>query len=360
MNSTNNANMSDNFFILIFKHRNEIMGLVAIWIFFFHSQFFKPIINDDILVSICLFIKGIGFCGVDIFLFLSGMGLVKSITHNTLKQYYINRIRRIIIPYFIISTLIALSLSWPFSRYIRELTFYNMLTENLYSFLWFFPLITLIYLFFPVYYKIFKFAPNKYICTLLSLFVWFSVAFLIRNSLRDDLWGVYNRIPVVIIGTLFGYLSLKRSFNISILNIISLVLILCLGIYFAFVTNNNLINFIIPGANCYLANLLIAVSAPFLVALLSDLINHLKCMKPITVSFAFLGRISLELYAVQEIIMYKTKDFFLAHSEIPFCGVATFFIVVIAAYVLHLLTKYTLKFIDFVVSAISTLNEKAS
>lgn len=323
------------------------MGFAALWIFFFHSQFFTPIIDNSTFVVISLFIKNIGFCGVDIFLFLSGMGLVNSIRKNTLKQYYVNRIRRLFIPYFTICIIVAILYQWSFIKFIKELTFFNAFTKYLYDFLWFFPLITIAYLIFPALYYLFNKVTNKIAFTLLALLAWYTIAFSIRNILREDLWGLYNRFPIFIIGILFGFLSLNKSFRLSVPSVISLSVIFIMGIYFSLITYYEIVDFIIPGASCYLANLLIAVSLLFLLSLLCELLGKVRFLKPILLIFRFLGGISLELYTVQETIIYRTKDFISSHLAIRYCGITTFALVIICAYILRIYTKYILKLIDY-------------
>lgn len=69
------------------------------------------------LLSLCL--RGIpigrlnvGYMGVDIFMLLSGYGIAKSLDRNSTKQFYINRIRKIIPLWLImISAAYAIKLS---------------------------------------------------------------------------------------------------------------------------------------------------------------------------------------------------------------------------------------------------------
>lgn len=84
---------SDNGFELLSKYRTVIMGFAALWILYFHSYalIFKSI---PILGEIEEFIRKIGFCGVDIFFFLSGIGLTFSIKKYSIKEFYYKRIKR--------------------------------------------------------------------------------------------------------------------------------------------------------------------------------------------------------------------------------------------------------------------------
>lgn len=38
----------------------------------------------------------VGYAGVDVFMLLSGYGIAKSLAHNSIKQFYIHRLRRIL------------------------------------------------------------------------------------------------------------------------------------------------------------------------------------------------------------------------------------------------------------------------
>lgn len=78
----------DTFISTTSKYRSAIMGLSMLSIMLFH-QYFTSSIPFNIF-------HNFGYWGVDIFLFLSGMGLVKSINNNSLKVYYFRRFNRLI------------------------------------------------------------------------------------------------------------------------------------------------------------------------------------------------------------------------------------------------------------------------
>ena len=83
--------------ITISEYRSRIMGLSMLSIMLFH-QYFTSIFPFNVFHSL-------GFWGVDIFLFLSGMGLVNSIEKNTTKSYYKRRIVRLLPSCFICGTI---------------------------------------------------------------------------------------------------------------------------------------------------------------------------------------------------------------------------------------------------------------
>lgn len=52
----------------ILKYKKELMGCSILWVMFYHSGSVSQ-------SSLCNMVKGIGYGGSDIFLFLSGMGI---------------------------------------------------------------------------------------------------------------------------------------------------------------------------------------------------------------------------------------------------------------------------------------------
>lgn len=80
--------------------RNEIFGFAALWIVLFHVRdnigmgWFRGSYLLEALLSV-------GNCGVDIFLFLSAVGLCRSVQTHSAKAFYKNRLLRLCVPYLI-------------------------------------------------------------------------------------------------------------------------------------------------------------------------------------------------------------------------------------------------------------------
>ena len=67
---------------LISRYRSELMGIAMLWVMLFHC--FLVSIDQPLLKAV----KDIGFCGVDIFIVMSGMGQYVSLAKNgRLKDY---------------------------------------------------------------------------------------------------------------------------------------------------------------------------------------------------------------------------------------------------------------------------------
>ncbi len=80
----------------ISKYRTQIMGIACIWVVLFHNTFQTkgPRLIETILYR--------GNVGVDMFLFLSGIGLYFSyIKDRNIKAFYKRRINRLLIPYLV-------------------------------------------------------------------------------------------------------------------------------------------------------------------------------------------------------------------------------------------------------------------
>lgn len=77
----------------ISPNRSFIMGLAMMSILLFHQPFFYGELPYSIFWD---FFHLYGAWGVEVFLFLSGLGIAFSLSRNTIKKYYFNRVKRLI------------------------------------------------------------------------------------------------------------------------------------------------------------------------------------------------------------------------------------------------------------------------
>lgn len=76
---------------LVSQYRSQLFGFAILWIMCMHSREFTPLLDDAILSQYILYdgIILVGGVGVDIFLFLSGVGLYYAQEKGpTLGQFY--------------------------------------------------------------------------------------------------------------------------------------------------------------------------------------------------------------------------------------------------------------------------------
>ena len=301
---------SKNGFQLISKYRGAIMGIAALWIYFFHTWTLMSAPPQEGSFSLIYFLelytKRIGFAGVDIFFFLSGIGLTFAIKKGSTLTFYYKRLRRIVLPTLAIGIILGITQNQGLAETIRNISGYNFFTKDIYSFLWFIHAIIIFYILFPLYWKLFERAENKILFTSSVILIWLLVTLLVRNTLRFDFFGFTNRIPVFLVGILFGYLTQKYKDTIFNLNAyVTLAIVLAAGLYLAFLANFKKHELIVPCGNCFLPNLLIASSMPFLIAKLLEIVErHIPRLGKVVVAIlSFFGSISLELYCVQEWFM---------------------------------------------------------
>lgn len=92
---------------LLSKYRTKLMGIAIIWIMLYHGNEIGMILPEPLEIINFVLEKGRG--GVEIFLFLSGLGLYYSYSKNPdMKRFYRRRIVRVIFPYLLISLLFGL------------------------------------------------------------------------------------------------------------------------------------------------------------------------------------------------------------------------------------------------------------
>jgi len=320
-----------------------LLGIAAFLVVFFHTYNlnYLELINVPILSNLMNFIQRIGNCGVDIFLFLSGIGLYISMSKNSVLKFYKNRFIKIIPKYLIVLIV--------YSFFVVEMDGVRII-ETLFGlpfFLegvrdgWYIAFIMLMYLIFPLIYKIIR----KY--DIYALFVGLLMVVILNLTLSMVFpvdyfkWEVaFSRIPIFLIGTFIGkkiYDGSKISIKtIRTCFVIQLVVLLLLYI------NVNLINFTIFARYLYCP---LAISFVINISWLYSLLKNKDnlWLKPIK----FMGRHSLEMYLINEKCSYIIRNIFLLTSYVE---------IYLLSFMLTLVFSFILsKMVDFVISRFSIL-----
>ena len=166
--------------------------------------------------------------------------------------------------------------------------------------------------------------------------------------MRPDLYGFTNRIPVFIIGILFGYITQnKKDIVFKAWTYICLIVTLALGLYLAYLTSILNYSFILPYSNI-LPNCLIAVSLPFLIAKILDLAErHLSLFgKVLTAVIGFFGTFTLESYCVQEWFVKIINDLMDDGISIHLINLGMFFVINATAWAASVLFRYLWELIE--------------
>lgn len=275
---------------LLTKYRTHLMGIAMLWTILYHVELPKlPIIVDEI--------KSIGYGGVDIFIFLSGIGVYKSLTKdNCFKDFYKKRIVRIIPKYLLV--VLIFDLIMLYSRKIEiEVALLNFTSFNFWlntpsnkgSFNWYIPALLFLYLIAPLYIKLFNMCKNKEKFTFLSVILSLLCCVIVKTYLLI----LASRIAIFFIGILFGY-YIKNKKNINNLSIILFFLIMIFGFIILFVFINYLNKYLwVWGLWWYPFTII----TPFLCLFLAYMLQLIKNKAyPILRFLSFWGTNSLEIY----------------------------------------------------------------
>lgn len=194
---------------LISKYRSCLMGASAILIILCHAPAWVdlPVVVSSVLSR--------GGWGVDVFLFLSGLGLFYSLSSSSfdtiqLKHWYVKRFKRLIIPYSLsyvpICIFKGMFLGNSLLSILGDISTLSFWTRHRGA--WFVALIIPLYLIAPIIYKLFRRASsdmNKFLimislvglCVFLSLYNFEGVEY---HGIIYNIQFALSRVPSFIFG----------------------------------------------------------------------------------------------------------------------------------------------------------------
>lgn len=336
------------------KYRAAIMGVAAIWIFIFHEQeleWTKVFFSPEFLSKAFYFIKRVGYCGVEMFLMLSGIGLVYAREKHSLAAFYIRRTERVFIPFFMVALIRMILERWSFSDFLKKVFFYNFFFVRMNEFLWFVPAILILYMFFPLYYRFFKKSGNKYLFTLSACAIWLCLSLLAKGTMRGDMYGFTNRIPIFLVGILLGWMLREKSTKIAWHGWLLLLFSFLAGLILAHLTIYKKMYLLLPDSNSCIPTFLLAFSSTFFAAKFFSIINSLCIGKWLIRILSFFGSISLEIYILQEWLDKLIRPLFMSSYEnwianFIWINLAIAVVIIFMAFILHYICDKICKLIS--------------
>ena len=206
---------------LISRNRSSIYGISMLWIMLFHSSFsFSKTWMLPLLIA-----KNMGNCGVDIFLFVSGISLYFSLSKQncSLKDFYVHRIKRIVFPTLVTSMLwfgfLAPNPAPDISAFLLDVTGISLFIYGKRT-IWFVTTIMICYVVYPLLYSVNKKTDNS-LGALVIIVLMCIILNIILRSYVPMFWKnseiLFRRIPIFVIGSFCGkYVYEKRSLPFSV------------------------------------------------------------------------------------------------------------------------------------------------
>lgn len=247
-----------------------------------------------------------GFVGVDIFLFYSGYGLCRSLENNTLKMFYMRRLKRIY-PMLVLFTLLSYLITsfLHHSHFTVYDVFCNLTTLNFwglggFKFEWYLSFIIYLYLLFPLLYRIVQKLGFAFI--IISFFLLYTFLFFYREGWFYQC--AFSRIPIFLLGILCYQHNTPETYKQGLL--VFLPALLVMGVFF--------------GLGIVEKYELVYMCAPFIFFLLVlSFSSAIRKQNRIYSIFSFLGKYSLEIY-LSNLLILST----IPHIQLPIPIILTY------------------------------------
>lgn len=234
--------------------------------------------------------------GVDIFLFLSAIGLSRSIQNNNITTFYKHRINRVVLPYLFIAVPFFIWLD--FIQYKDGILQFALNTTTMNYWLtgnhptWYIALIIVLYLFFPLFYRWDNNTQHIstvliIILSVLSEYIMYKVGFPLYNTAERAL----SCIPVFMIGLLFA----SHVFSNRLIYPWQILMLLFFGIWFFVVISLKPLHVVVMRYLYCPIGISIIVCYTFI----RSKINVKALWKPLR----WFGAMSLELYIIHVLIL---------------------------------------------------------
>lgn len=262
----------------ISKFRAELMGVATIMIICCHG----PANGVSVPSIVDKVVRSWGGLGVDMFLFLSGIGLYYSLRKkNILKSWYKHRYTRILVPYLLISIPY-----YVFRWIVEDDTFLHLLGNittisywTRHQGAWFVALLLPLYLCTPLIAKFIdgkrkRIYPTLCLCGLSVIVYYFSKSLDVSDSISQASW----HLPAFFLGYWAGkYVFEEKQIRIDVVLLVSILIFIAYAV-FMYVRLPKDYLLMVPGA-----------------ILFSALLN-IKSESMVNKALSFMGGVSLESY----------------------------------------------------------------
>ncbi len=284
------------------NYRTELMGIAMIWVILYHLHPQNNLLNK---------LTSIGYGGVDIFLLVSGFGLVYSYqqSKNVIVFWQKRLIRIFPIYLFFVVAFLLLHNKLTFLNFIIHSSTLGFWFTSSAFFEWYVPSLVLLYIIAPLFirlvsFNIYVFAIITALLTILSITLWHTFH-LPRFQIL-----CYSRIPIFMIGIYLGHISKKQNYQ-GIFNYKAIwILTAVIGTVILYFCHANYTETQLWTSALYWLPFIIII--PGLIIACGYLLNYQ--IKPINILLKYFGKISYELYLTHILVfrwLNAQNDFYL-------------------------------------------------
>lgn len=307
------------------KYKLSLMGVAILWVMFYHlaSQ------GNSFHFGLAHALLCIGDSGVDIFMFLSGIGLYHSFTkQNNLKVFYYKRFIRIVPKYIVVNLIVGFILGWSLENILINISTIGF-WFNIGCYDWYIPTIMVFYLLFPINYKMIKrYGRGYFVVNFIIVLAILICTYLVDSlNFHDNRSFALSRWPIFLFGIYIGSLTYHKKETVM----------------------NNFYTLFFPFGGIFLMLLFLLFNKYENLPLYSGIkqLFHLFYIPGVCVSICmilsrfhlfnrileFAGKLSLELYLIHFYIMIKKPFYFEEYSLI--CGFMYIILSFIFAWILN-------------------------
>lgn len=201
---------------LLSRYRGAVMGLCALVILFFHC--WVPTLNGfPVAQTVEALLKKNGYFCVDVFFFLSGMGLAYSLRKQRgVLRFYAKRLRRVYVPYLEMILLVAAFERWTIGDILLRAACAELFTAGVYAHLWFVSAILLVYLLYPLLHAALERTRRDMLLLAGLMAAIFAACLLLGGAIPPRYHGIFYRLPTFLLGVLFARAGQKRHIALRV------------------------------------------------------------------------------------------------------------------------------------------------
>lgn len=276
------------------RYRQAWLGVALIWIILFHLPMDLGLLD---------YFKTIGYGGVDICFFASGIGCFYSLSAESNIGNFMKRRLKRLVPTYIVFIVVWLFCQWVAGNFTLQMAIGNLLAIQNFTglgseFNWYISAIFLFYILAPYFMVIVKQAsPLRKIMFFAFLLV-LSIPFWGANTYIITI----SRLPIFYMGMLFGNIC-KKDKQISGKHILGMIIAFVLGaislvLFFAFLPE-----YLWSHGLYWYPFIAITPALCLAISYILSLMEKIKVLKPIVSFFSLCGNFSFELYLVHILLI---------------------------------------------------------